>query len=260
MVHSAEKPVAFLLSGGRTGTVAIAQYFANAYPEMRSVNEPAQPWQMRIASNMFLAGRLDMQGMEKLLWRWRVREIERAPIGGYLESNASLWGFGSVIPQVFPEARIIHVVRDLRAYVRSVINFGSFSGRKAVANICVPYWIPGRESRDGPRIRLSGLTVYEQAAWLWTIMNREIADSCEGESRYDRVRFEDLFRDDGRGLVRLAEHIGCSPPEAVLRPFAKGAVNASHGQKVPKWGMLSEGVRDSVLRIGGSQMARFGYE
>ena len=255
------RPLVFVVSGGRTGTVALAQYFAASFPEIHAVNEPAPAWGARIASSRFYAGRLPLDALATRLRRWRRRQLDAVPQWGYLESNASLWGCARALPLVFHEPTLVHVVRDPRTYVTSVLNHGSFSGVKALANALVPYWVPRPEYLDSSHGTWSRFTPYQKAAWLWATMNGEILRSAPlYGNRYIRVRFEELFHPSGDALVELAGSLGLAQPERIRSALHAGPVNAARGSAFPKWPAMSEDDRQSVIAICAETMALIGYQ
>src|SRR5678816_1262117 len=103
-----------------------------------------------------------------------------------------------------------------------------------------PDWMIKPERLD-PRAkrRWRDMSHVERIAWRWDTINGvlERGQSVYGE-RYLRVKFEDVFAEDGSGLRRLAEWIGL-PTSAAFERLREERVNASQGRSLPRWEPVS---------------------
>lgn len=252
--------VALLLSTGRTGTKALAQYFDTSFAEVCALHEPAPSRHLRVASNRYLCGRLAREQMVKLFADARRDRVAAISEPIYIESNPFLHGFVDVLDDVFEAPRVVHIVRDPRSYVRSYINYGAFRGIKGLAARLYPYWMLKPEQVDpaAPR-RWTAMSQVERLAWRWATINASLdrGASIFGE-RYVRVRFEDLFAEDGSGLRWLAERIGLRP-SAQFERLREERVNASTGRQMPKWEQWDAADRRALMELCGPQMDRYGY-
>src|SRR5438477_7493912 len=113
------KKFVFIVSSGRTGTKAIAQHLSNCYPDIWARHEPAPSWRLRMGTTRELCGRASREELVGMLVKLRRKMVEEAREGIYVESNPYLSGFIGVLGEVFEDARVVHVVRDARTYVRS---------------------------------------------------------------------------------------------------------------------------------------------
>ena len=127
------KKFIFIVSSGRTGTKAIAQHLSRCYPNVWAAHEPSPSWRLRMATTRALCGKASREELRSMLVRLRGDLVGRAAQRIYVESNPYLSGFVEVLGEVFEDARVVHVVRDPRTYVRSGVNFGAFSGLKKLA-------------------------------------------------------------------------------------------------------------------------------
>jgi hypothetical protein len=249
-----------LLSTGRTGTKALASYFDTAFENVCALHEPPRSRHLRVASNRHLRGRLsEQQLVETYAAARRARFAEiREPI--YIESNPFLHGFVGVFDQVFDAPRIVHIVRDPRTYVRSYINHGAFRGIKGLAARYYPDWMIKPERLD-PRAkrRWRDMSHVERIAWRWDTINGVLdrGEAVYGD-RYLRVKFEDVFAEDGSGLRRLAEWIGL-PTSAAFERLREERVNASQGRSLPRWEQWEASDQRAVLELCAARMERYGY-
>jgi hypothetical protein len=231
---------ALVVSSGRTGTKALAQHLSGCYSSVCALHEPPPSWRLRRASARALAGRAGRGELVELLARSR-RKL----------------AFG----EVFPNAHIIHVVRDPRTYIRSGINFGAFSGAKQLAVSLIPWWLPKPENFDPPGAKSwSVMSGVERLAWYWAMLNTELnrGEQVYG-SRYLRITFEDLFAREGHGLRRLTEFLGLPGSDQLLADANRENVNASTKNRLAKWEDWDEPTRKMVLGYCGELMELYGY-
>lgn len=252
--------VVLLLSTGRTGTKALAHYFDGAFDNVYAVHEPPPSRTLRVASNRFLAGRVTEARLVEKYAAAREARLARVNEPVYLESNPFLHGFVGVLDRLFRAPRVVHLVRDPRTYVRSYLNYGAFRGVKGLAARYYPYWMLKPEQVDptAPR-RWPDMSHVERLAWRWTTINTALdrGESLYGD-RYLRVRYEDVFAEDGSGLRRLAEWAGLTPTAGFER-LREERVNASTGKQAPKFDQWDAADRRVLLDLCGPQMERYGY-
>ncbi len=254
--------VVIAVSTGRTGTKAIAHYFDTCYPQVRGLHEPRPSWRLRIASSRYASGGLSKDDLERLLLKCRRRLIESLTEPVYLESNPSLFGFLEVVDEVIAEPRIVHIVRDPRTYIRSVINFGSFRGLKGLAVKFCPHWVPKPEHfAKRPAARWGRMSPPVRLAWLWTTINSILDHGRElfGD-RYVRLRFEDLFAAHGPGLRQLAQWVGLPENAELVTQAREHPLNASSRQVLPTWQQWDPQLLEQVDAHCGELMESYGYQ
>lgn len=249
-----------LLSTGRTGTKALASYFDAAFENVCALHEPPRSRHLRVASNRFLRGRLSERRLVELYAAARQARFARVREPVYIESNPFLHGFVGVFDEIFDSPRVVHIVRDPRTYVRSYINHGAFRGIKGLAARYYPDWMlkPERMDPAAPR-RWRDMSQVERIAWRWDTINGVLdrGEAVYGD-RYLRIKFEDIFAEDGSGLRRLAEWVGL-PASAAFERLREERVNASQGRNLPRWEQWDLKDRQTLLDLCGRRMERYGY-
>jgi len=253
--------VAVFLSTGRTGTTALAQYFDAAYPDVVARHEPRPSRHLRVMSNRRLAQRSSRTAAASALYAARRRFFSESRGSLYIESNPYLYGFLDVFDDVFRSARVVHIVRDPRSYVRSAINFGFSTGMRALATALVPYWSLKPELCEDPVRRSWGeMDPVERLAWFWNRINRHLAqgEALFGE-RYMRIRFEDLFDTRGAALHALARWLGLPHRTQLVDAMRAHAINASKSTRLPNWDSWPEPQKDALRRQCSHTAAEYGY-
>lgn len=253
--------VVFILSTGRTGTMALARYFNTCYEQVKAVHEPRPSWRLRIVSNRYLCGRLSKERLVRALVKHRRKSLGKVRQLIYIEANNFLHGFLDAFDDVFENPLIVHLVRDPRTFIRSWINFGVFQRLKGLVGRFHRSWLlkPGAYE-ENPTKLWKEMRPAERLAWYWNAINRELDRGKElfGE-RYLRVRFEDLFAEGGSQLVQLARWIGLPETPCLLEQLRKGKVNASPDRGFPSWEDWDTDLKRRVLKLCGPLMIHYGY-
>lgn len=168
---------------------------------------------------------------------------------------------------LFPDARLLFLVRDGRANVRSLMEGWQqphlFPGYHVPASIAIPgqsrgRWaftlIPGwRELIDRP--------LAEVCAWQWVRCNEAVlaylakASACPVLT----VRYEDLVGRPRETLSEIAGFLDLDPSDIPAIGQGLPEVNVVSRPEVDKWRQLDESTRRSIEPILAPTMAQFGY-
>jgi len=251
----------FIVSSGRTGTMALARHLDACYEQVWAAHEPRPSWRLRRASSRALCGRLSREELARLLADNRRRLVAGIGAVYYIESNPFLGGFLDVFGDVFENAAVVHVVRDPRTYIRSGMNFGTFRGIKGLAVRLIPWWLPRPELMPGSGgLRWSEMSPPVRLAWYWAMLNRHLnrGQTLYGDN-YLRIRFEDLFARDGSGLKQLAAWIGLPWDERLVQCANSEKVNASRDAGFPRFADWSDSLKRQVMDHCGELMELYGY-
>ena len=180
--------------------------------------------------------------------------------------------FVKVIPTVFPEAKLVVIVRDGRSFVRSVIT-------NEVPDPTPVGWLdPERPMSQTERFialgRLRpviGHDVYEhwsqfdlvqKNAWLWAETYRVIMDGLESWSpdQYLVARFEELFADVDKGYDKIRRFIGLDHPISdVTHGLLHTRINHRETRILPHFDDWSNVQKDGFWEQATPMMKRLGY-
>jgi hypothetical protein len=253
--------VVVILSTGRTGTKALAHYFNTSYDNVTALHEPRPSRHLRVLSNRAMAKGMTPADAVRTLSKARSSLLASLTRPLYIESNWYIYAFLDALRPVFGDrTQVLHVVRDPRTYVPSMLNYGTYKGLKAVATKFLPYWyIRPEQIVANPPKRWAQMSEAERLAWHWHVVNKEL-DRAQGMfgNDYLFMRYEDLFAPDGFGLAKLLPWIGLPKNVALLEKIRGERVNASTG-KSSAWSKIDPDARRAVLDMCGEQMRRYGY-
>ena len=152
-----------------------------------------------------------------------------------IDCNWKLTWILPVLLERFPDARVLHLLRDPRATVQSCCDLDYYGAVPVdAATDDEPTRRRNHWLRHMPRIRRDdwdSLSQYERNCAFWSETQR-LALAAEGIGRrYLRVRVEDLAGDDG--AARVLEHFDLEPPpvERLQALRAAGRINAKTHEK-----------------------------
>ena len=182
--------------------------------------------------------------MRRLALARRLRAVEQTP---------ELSFFVSAALQAYPSARAVHIVRDGRDVVSSLIERGWLKTTRTEADDAglrygphARFWVePERAEEFG---RASEAT---RAAWAW---RRYVTAAQRSTERTLEIRYESLVADPAGTAADLAAHLGSDPA-----PLAE-ALSLVHGRSVGRWreALSADQVAD-VEQEAGPLLRELGY-
>lgn len=250
----------FILSTGRTATNFLANYL-DYHPQTKALHEPKPSRILRLWSNAFFENKVAQERMKRVLETYRSssffqkNDIETVS-GVYVESNPFLVGFAGVINEVFPESKVVHIVRDPRTYVPSILNHGNTRGVKKVANKFMPFWQPKLDLAAGMANVNSD---FERYCAYWTLVNKYISYAHSNRHNYKLIRFEDLFSENKDCHDELLSFIGISM-DNVNNPISlTDKLNRSKRKVRPEWDEWLSSDIETLNRHCSALMNQYGY-
>jgi hypothetical protein len=242
----AAKQRAFIVSTGRTGTDFFTTLFNSAaIPDAWSLHEPRPAFRAR---SYQLIGR-QHTWFERLYFqfprqRWHKPRAET----WYVETNYHLFAAIPLIREAFPNAWIIHVIRDGRAVVTSWLN----KYRYITNNHITPFSLPGDPAQaDWPY-----WNPLQKLSWYWKTVNELVA-----EQQPDLwLSFEQLFRPPYADLYHMLDQLPLSyyDPDKV-KELARRKVNRTQTPFFPSYEQWPRRWQEQFWHIAGPAMQRFGY-
>lgn len=174
--------------------------------------------------------------------RGRPRWVEKTPL--------NIRHIGWILER-FPEARVIHVIRDGRDVVCSLREH------------------PDRRWVDGAWVKELHPRSIEEHARRW-VADTAAGMAWRGDPRYLEVRYEDLARDPEPALRRVLAFLGVPYDAALLAPDPEGDPGAGAGKpdaagpivtrSIGRWRTdLGPADREVVRRVAGARLIELGY-
>jgi hypothetical protein len=226
-----EKHAVFIVSAGRTGT----QFLAKALPQMiddcAAFHEPDTLWMDRLwdyFSRVYWQ-QVKRHGIYHMTWgqthatathlatarykgqvtdaeatawfdRLRGRWLGEVPESIFVESNGLLWGVVDLIMERMPNAKVVMVVREPRAWIRSAVLASHFRAFKPPDYDFLgfsprPYH---QEPVAHPKAEWARMSLPNKYAWLYGMLNESLVGTLANNPRAIILRYEDLFEGGGQ--------------------------------------------------------------
>ncbi|NES72585.1 MAG: sulfotransferase, partial [Okeania sp. SIO2D1] len=198
----------FIVSTGRTGTLFMSEFF-KLFPEVFSCHEP-NPNFWNLGINYAQGIKSSHEAVQEIEKGRRVlcSEVKRRKAQIYIESNNRLFSLVKPLREVFPDAKIVHVVRDGRDYVRSGMSRIKWYEKDDKTTIRLR---ADMFHNDPYANKWQQMSRFEKIAWLWQKKDGFIYQDFKELDNVISVRFEDIFNNDDRsGLFEISNFIGFS--------------------------------------------------
>ena len=253
---------AVVVSTGRTATKALAAWAGTELEGVRAWHEPFPSRLLRPLCHLYAAGNLSADATVRLL-KAAHRLRRRAMTGRRcFEASPYLRACVELLPRVYDDPLVVHMVRDPRAYVTSYINHGAFSGVKGFFGELLPFWQLKPEHLD-PACERSWRTMspHERVCWRWNALNRLIEEGARSlpADRYLRLRFEDVIDPERDGLAPLVDALGLALDRGGRRVTLDIRANESRSAVHPRAGDWSDEMNAVLESHCGERMRAYGY-
>jgi hypothetical protein len=173
----------------------------------------------------------------------RLRAVEQTPETSFVLPAAL---------RAYPEAKVVHMVRDGRDVVCSLLAKGWLREREGADDVGMPYGAYARSWVEPERVQeFERSSEARRAAWAWRRYLSAVRATAPGALE---VRYEELAADPAATAQRIAMHI-----DAGVEPLAQ-ALRAMHAESVGRWrrDLTSEQLAD-VEAEAGPLLRELGY-
>jgi hypothetical protein len=284
------RDLVFIASAGRTGTAFLGRNLDRVIGDCHSEHEPdllfgmhGLTWRqirefglwhmlfgrltgqagVRVLGQRLLTGGIDAETARRRLRRSRARYHAGIPAGLVIESHFQWWLLAGELARMWPEAKLIGIVRDPRDWIRSWLNHGGRYDRRDRAALLPPGRLtPAKLGQGALARRWDGWGTFGKLAWEWAELYGRLTAAVEAHPAARMWRFEDLFGPDPAPMAELvrfaADHGARRYPVGELAGFTAQAANASRGD-APDWRRWSPAQAALVEELCGPLMARWGY-
>ncbi|GBE06030.1 hypothetical protein BMS3Abin10_01672 [bacterium BMS3Abin10] len=243
------KHVFFIVSTGRTGTrwlAGLLNLSKDALVEHEPV--PIETWAHKEAAR-------DLNTAVQYVKEFRRKEIylrvsgRRLLIKTYGEVNGILRRHIEPILKYIPGVVLLHLVRDGRDVIRSLISRGTYSGNHSVYYDFQPHIV------DEYSDRWNKLSEFEKTCWLWQWENKYMRQHID-----QRARFEDIISSYALFRKQILEPLGIELEKAVWQASVQRPKNVTKEYAIGSWDDWTVEQQKQFIRICSKEMQEYGYE
>jgi hypothetical protein len=249
-----------IISTGRTGTIFLARLFADLYPTVASYHERGNSRPIQIVTNLHFSHLIPKSGV-KAAWKFfKGSEIPDCEKGFHIDANNFLYGLAALAPELYPNLKVLHIVRDPRDYVTSQLNFSRQKRTSFIGNYLVPFWQPNPFLvGEIPITHAFHFTRFQKYCWVWDFKNRVMSQLEDSTTPYLCIRFEDLFGNQPETeFKKIIDFFGLPAIPNIRERFREPA-NTSKPTFFPEWQDWSSQRASQLQSLCRKQMEKYGY-
>lgn len=237
----------FILGSGRSGTTFLANLL-NKATEAHVVHEP-----IRADFVAYRHAFHDANAAERYVKQFRKKEMylraHGRPHTVYGEVNSLLRRHASALQQAFPDATLLHLVRDGRDVVRSMM-----ARRTLLPDDPGTIGIRPTES-DRWAEEWEEMNRFARLCWYWQVDNAYLRQTIGQTKQFEKIlESYDYFNSE------ILVPCGLTISHSLWQEAVKNPSNATEQHQLPSWGAWSEAQQRIFLRICGNEMRKCGYK
>jgi len=242
-----DRPPFFILSLGRSGSTFLARMLNKANGVL--VNH--EPTRIDFIAYLLAYYQPDYAAAYLAGYRKRLmfEYITRSSDLTYGEVNSLLRRHARAIQNVYPSAITIHLVRDGRDVIRSMMARKTFTARDPISSMIKP------KANDKYVDQWPLMSRFERMCWYWWSENKYLSVNVG-----HFVRFEDLIHDYAYFSEYILDVLGLSIPEITWSGMITRPKNKTMNHTFPHWTDWDSRSKDAFYAICGDLMIQFGYE
>ena len=240
------KNVFFVLSMGRSGTKFLSSLLGG-YQAAYVVHEPLiddfKAHQQAFHSEKDAQDYIKQIRLKEIYLRSRKRNIR-----AYGEVNSVLRRHSRAIKNELPHAKLIHLIRDGRNVVRSMMSRWTMTNEDPNTRIIFP------TSDDPWKQKWPEMSRFQKLCWYWWVENDYLSRNID-----HHVKFENLISDYDYFKTQLLDKIHLNIPKHKWEEEVNKPKNITKKQSVPHWKEWDSNMTDQFNEICGDLMKKFGY-
>jgi hypothetical protein len=287
------KYMAFIAAAGRTGTTFFGERLSEMIDGAYSVSEPdvvegfasltfdqirTFGWHHMVIGKLFgktgirnlarnfLAGNLTSEDTVEAIRRHRDRYYGSIDADYIIESYAQWFGLLPVLSEIYPNHKVVGLIRDPRTWVASVMNYGTQFGRRDWVTKLGFQRLNPRLLRDSEYAdRWPGMSAFQKNCWHWKLIYTHIDRHVVDHSNARMFRYEDLFLAPDRieNVTEMLEFLTRFPGRQFRYDLKADILNtrsrASKTKTYPDWPEWTRSQARQLQDICGPLMQRFEY-
>jgi len=191
------KNIFFILAIGRSGTKFLADLLANAegaYVVHEPVKEDFQAYQDAFHNNEKARDYIERFRKKEIYLRARGKQIDT-----YGEVNSILRRHYNALNETFPKASFIHLIRDGREVVRSMISRKTMTSEDPNTRLIHP------KKGDSWRKQWPEMNRFERLCWYWQVENHYLRNSIGYTVQFEKlISSYNYFKEKLLDVLRLS--------------------------------------------------------
>jgi Sulfotransferase family len=244
----ATERIVFVVGSPRSGTTFLAGAVGSQpgfvdLGEVKPVKAGIERWMSLPEDAAARELRATLERVRRLGFVRDLRPVEQTPELSFVVGAAV---------RAYPEATVLHIVRDGRDVVCSLLEKGWLRDRDGRDDAGLPFgsyaraWVEPERREEFSRAREA-----TRAAWAW---RRYVTAARSAPQHALEVRYEQIAADPAKAAAEIAERL-----ETDARPLAE-ALGAVHARSVGRWQRdLTPEQLEDVEREAGSLLRELGY-
>jgi hypothetical protein len=291
-----DKHCVFITSTGRTGTRFLAKSLSKMVEDCYAVHEPAnvfikdlKKWsddikrfgfyQMTVGqflpsksmcklSTYRRRGKITDEKTKEYIKGLRKQILEETKESLYVESSNHLHGVIDLLGDVFPNSKVVFIIRDPRTWIRSAISSPVYLLYSKVDFSFLGMSMRAFHFKDDPySTKWNSMSKFEKFAWYYNKLNTLVLEFMKNKKNFKLYRYEDLFLGEKKeeNFIDLLEFStkfddGFSRKYTFEPSFLKKKINsASDEYKIPHWKNWDKKRAQILQKHCGNLMDMFGY-
>ncbi len=236
----------FILGFGRSGTAFMANLLDQA-PDAYVFHEPVlEDFYAHLRAHYSPeAATKYMEGFRKKEIYMRMRGLSR---GVYGETNGTLRCHANAIKQAFPQAVLLHIVRDGRDVIRSHMSRRTMTIRN-------PFTVSIHPVESDPwHAKWDGMDRFARICWYWQEENARLRKAI-GKT----VQFEKILSSYEYLCTRVLEPCDIALDQKAWETAVASPLNVTSRFRMPKWSDWTAEQQKIFIEVCGEEMASCGY-
>ncbi len=238
--------VFFILGMGRSGTQFLSNLL-NRAPKTCVVHEP-----LALDFAAYVRAYYSETEAYRFIHEYRQKEmylrLNNMDIANYGEVNSLLRRHIESLRAIFPSATYIHLVRDGRDVVRSMMSRDLFQPQHPITRLIKP------KEHDCWSKEWSEMNRFEKLCWFWQIESRYVRERTN-----KTVQFERLIADYEYFNDHLLQPLQLTLSKNLWLQIVDNPQNRTHNYSIPYWSDWNTDRQQSFTRICGNEMEASGY-
>lgn len=167
----------------------------------------------------------------------------------YIEISPFLRLHGKIIQESIPDAKILHIVRNGKESVRSMMSRNMLSDKDPMNKWVFP------PNEDPYKSKWEEMDLFERICWQWQYANKNMSKNVSHRLFFEKLRTDYSYFKEG-----IVDFLGIQISEEDWKNHVNNPKNPSVIHRFPKWEEWDSSRLDSFYDICGEEMKLYNYD